>query len=183
MSTATAVKKEPGLATLVIVLLVISVVTSLLLGLANELTAPAIAENERATREAAMSAVLPADGYTEIEYTGSDSTVDAVYQAGDAGYVVEVSPTGSFSGTFTIMVGVDNSGTVTGVEVVSSGETSGLGSNASKPAFKDQFKGVSESTAVTKDGGAIDAITGATITSRCMSNGVNTAMAVVAELG
>ena len=183
MSTTTAVKKEPGLAMLVIVLLVISLVTSLLLGVANELTAPAIAANEKPKNDAAMAAVLPADGYTQVEYTGDDATVDAVYQAGDAGYVVQVSPAGSFSGTLTIMVGVDSSATVTGVEIVKTGETSGLGANASKPAFKDQFKGVTGNAAVTKDGGTIDAITGATITSRAVSNGVNSALAVVASMG
>ena len=118
-----------------------------------------------------------------MEYTGSDTTINAVYQAGDAGYVFQVSPSGSFSGTLTIMVGVDSAGTVTGVEIVKTAETSGLGANASKPAFRDQFVGQSGTLAVAKDGGSIDALTGATITSRAVTSGVNSALAAAAELG
>ena len=179
----TETKKEPGMAQLVIVLLVISAVVALLLGIVNMITAPAIAANEKAKNDAAMAAVLPADSYTPVEYTGSDTTINAVYQAGDAGYVFQVSPSGSFSGTLTIMVGVDNAGTVTGVEIVKTAETSGLGANASKPAFRDQFVGQSGTLAVAKDGGSIDALTGATITSRAVTSGVNSALAAAAELG
>ncbi len=180
---AVETKKEPGMARLVLVLFAISAITALLLGLVNMITAPAIAANEKAKKDAAMAAVLPADGYTQVEYTGGDTAVGGVYKAGDAGYVVEVACSGSFSGTLTIMVGVDNEGTVTGVEIVKTAETSGLGANASKPVFKDQFKGLTGTAAVTKDGGTIAAITGATITSRSVANGVNTAVAAVASLG
>lgn len=180
----TVTKKEPGMATLVLVLFAIAAVTALLLGLINMITAPYIAANDQATKDAAMEAVLPSPvGYTAVEYTGDDASIDAIYSAGDAGYVVEVSPSGSFSGTFTIMVGVDPSGACTGMEVVSTAETSGLGANASKATFKDQFVGATGSVAVTKDGGAIDAITGATITSRCASNGVTSAIAAAVSMG
>jgi electron transport complex protein RnfG len=72
---------------------------------------------------------------------------------------------------------------VSGVAVTKSGETSGLGDNAKKADFRDQFKGLSGEVKVTKDGGVIDAITGATITSRAVSAGVTSALAVAAELG
>jgi len=62
-------------------------------------------------------------------------------------------------------------------------ETSGLGANAAKESFRSQFAGKSGSVAVTKDGGDIDALTGATITSRAVASGVNSALAAVAELG
>ena len=81
------------------------------------------------------------------------------------------------------MVGVGTDGTVTGVEVVKTAETSGLGANASTPAFRDQFVGQSGVLAVSKDGGSIDALTGATITSRSVTNGVNSALAAAAEMG
>lgn len=171
------------MARLVLVLFAISAITALLLGLVNMITAPAIAANEKAKKDAAMAAVLPADTYTQVEYAGEDTAVAGVYQAGDAGYVVEVKCGGSFSGTLTIMVGVDAAGTVTGVEVVKTAETSGLGANASKPVFKDQFKGLTGNVAVTKDGGSVSAITGATITSRSIANGVNSAMAAAASIG
>ncbi len=180
---AVETKKEPGMAQLVIILFAISAITALLLGLVNMVTTPAILANEKAKNERAMAAVLPADAYEKVEYTGDDTTVNAVYKAGDAGYVIQVSPGGSFSGTLSIMVGVDPAGTVTGVEVVKTAETSGLGANAGKDAFKGQFAGLTGTAAVTKDGGSIDAITGATITSRAVCNGVNSAVAAAASMG
>lgn len=175
-------KKEPGMLRLVLILCVISALTALLLGIVNMVTTPAILANEKAKNERAMAAVLPADSYTEVEYTGDDTTVNKVYKAGDAGYVVQVSPGGSFSGTLSIMVGVDTAGTVTGVEIVKTAETSGLGANAGKDAFKGQFVGKSGTVAVTKDGGSIDSITGATITSRSVCAGVNSAIAAAASM-
>ena len=171
MSETATKKKEPGMATLVIVLFAICAATALLLGLTNYVTAPFIA------------AVLPADSYDEVEYTGGDAMVQAVYKAGDAGYVVEVKPATSFSGNLTIMVGVDNTGACSGISITSTGETSGLGSNASKPDFQAQFVGKTGEVKVTKDGGDIDALTGATITSRGVCEAVTSAIAAAASMG
>ena len=75
---------------------------------------------------------------------------------------------------------------ITGVEIISHGETSGLGANAATgstgEAFRGQFVGLSGTLAVTKDGGTIDALTGATVTSRAMTNGVSAALACAATL-
>lgn len=181
---ATATKKGmPEMARLVLVLFSISAITALLLGLANMVTAGPIAANEKAKKDAAMAAVLPAGNYAEVEYTGSDISVSGVYKADDAGYVVEVNCGGSFSGTLTIMVGVSADGSCTGVEIIKTAETSGLGANASKEDWRAQFAGKSGNVAVTKDGGEIDSLTGATITSRAIANGVNSAMAAVAGMG
>lgn len=181
----TSVKKEPGMATLVIVLFAICAVTALLLGLTNMVTAPYIAANNEKTTQEAMAKVLPADSYTEVtdQYAGGDPTVLNVYDAGDAGYVVQVKPATSFSGNLTVMVGVGADGACTGISITSSGETSGLGSNASKPAFADQFVGKTGEVKVTKDGGEINAITGATITSRGVSEAVTSAIAAAASMG
>ena len=78
-------------------------------------------------------------------------------------------------------------GKVLGIAVVSHTETSGLGAvaaanNSAGQAFRDQFVGASGAVAVTKDGGQIDAITGATVTSRAVCEGVNAALACVAGL-
>ena len=112
MSETAAVtkKKEPGMAQLVIVLFAISAITALLLGLVNMITAPQIAINNQKKTDDAMAAVLPADSYTQVEYTGGNALVTAVYQAGDAGYVVQVAPSG-FGGNLDIMVGVGTDGT------------------------------------------------------------------------
>lgn len=103
MSTA---KKEPGLAMLVIVLALICLVVAALLGLVNQVTAPAIAANTEKTIQDSLKVVLPADSYEEVEYDGGDITLDtgtvvpvlAVYQAGEEGYVVETNSPNGFGG-------------------------------------------------------------------------------------
>lgn len=166
---------------LALTLLVISAVVACLLGLTNYVTADKIAEITAQKTAASMEEVLPADSYTELSYAGAEANVAAVYQAGDAGFVVEVTPSG-FGGAIDMVVGVGADGTVTGVSIVSMSETSGLGANASKDAFRSQYVGLSGELAVNKDGGEIDALTGATITSRAVTDGVNTALRVAAEL-
>ena len=185
MNETATKKKEPGMATLVIVLFAICAVTALLLGLTNYVTKPFIDENARLKQEKAMSDVLPADSYTEVtdQYTGGDPTVLNVYDAGEAGYVVQVKPATSFSGNLTVMVGVGADGACTGISITSSGETSGLGSNASKEDFRAQFVGATGEVNVTKDGGTIDALTGATITSRGVCEAVSSAIAAAASMG
>ena len=71
MSTA---KKEPGLAMLVIVLALICLVVAALLGLVNQVTAPAIAANTEKTIQDSLKVVLPADSYEKVEYDGGDIT-------------------------------------------------------------------------------------------------------------
>ena len=183
--TTAAAKKEPGAATLVGVLLAISAVVALLLGLTNMITAPYIAQNNERTTQEAMAKVLPADSYEDVtaQYAGGDATVEAVYRAGDAGYVVQVSPATSFSGNLTIMVGVDASDACSGISIISTGETSGLGSNASKPDWQAQFVGKTGTVSVSKDGGDIEAITGSTITSRGVCEAVTSALAAAASMG
>lgn len=168
---------------LALTLLIISAVVSGLLGLTNYITADKIAAINADKTAASMQEVLPADTYTKLDYplTGSQANVAAVYQADDKGYVVEVTPSG-FGGTIDMVVGVDKNGAVTGVSIISMSETSGLGANASKESFRSQFVGKSGELAVSKDGGEIDALTGATITSRAVTSGVNTALAVAAEM-
>ena len=100
---------------------------------------------------------------------------------------MEVTPSG-FNGTVTMMVGVDNAGKVLGISVVNHTETAGLGAEAASQgaagtAFRSQFTGMSGSVSVTKDGGQVDALTGATITSRAVCTGVNAALNAVAKLG
>ena len=75
----TETKKDPGTATLVVVLFLICLVTSLLLGLTNEVTAPFIKANNWKTTQEAMNAVLPADEYTDVtaDYAGGDAAACA----------------------------------------------------------------------------------------------------------
>jgi len=85
------------------------------------------------------------------------------------------------------MVGVGTDGKVLGISIVSHTETAGLGAVAAAQtsageAFRSQFVGKSGAVAVSKDGGELDAITGATITSRAICVGVNAALDCVAGL-
>ena len=174
--------KKVTMAGLIIVLFIICAITSLLLGLVNEITEDRIDEITAENTRLAMQEVLQADSYDEVEYTGGDSQVTGVYKAGDAGYVVEVSVSGS-QGMISMVVGVDTAGTVTGVSIVDMSETPGLGDKASEPEFRSKFVGTTGDAAVDKDGGTIAALTGATVTSRAVANGVNAAVAAAATIG
>lgn len=177
---AATAKKEPGMAMLVIVLAAISIVMALLLGFVNDATAPYIEANTQAKIELALGVVLPADEYIEVPYTGDDTGVSAVYEAGDAGIVVRVVPTSGFSGAIDMMVGITADGAISGISIITHAETSGLGANATDPVWQSQFIGLTDDVSVTKDGGVITSITGSTITSRAVCDGVNMARAVAA---
>lgn len=176
-------KNPDSVVRLTLTLAAICAVCALLLGLTNMVTKDRIAENKLGEKKIAMEAVLPSDSYKELEYTGADATIRSAYQAGDKGYVIEVAPSSSFSGTLTLMVGVDKSGAVTGVEVTESAESPGLGENAKKPEWRARFVGLTGTIKVDKDGGEIEALSGATITSRAVCAGVTSALAAAAELG
>ena len=163
-------------------LLLISVVVAGLLGLVNHITAGRIEAINAAKTAASMQEVLPADTYEALPYTGADPLVKAMYAGDRGGYVVEVTPSG-FGGEIDMVVGISEDGTVSGVSMISMSETSGLGANASKDSFRSQYVGTTGTLAVSKDGGEIDALTGATITSRAVTAGVNAALSAVAELG
>ena len=166
--------------------LITAVVAAVLAGV-NSITKPSIEAQNTAKTQNAIAAVLPG-GFDE-ELTSFDNQgglVSKVYK-GANGYALEVLPAG-FDNTITMMVGVDNEGKVLGISVVSHTETAGLGAvaaanNSKGEAFRGQFVGMSGSVAVTKDGGQVDSITGATITSRAVCTGVNAALACVAGLG
>ena len=168
------------------ILLVVAAVAALILGGVNLATKDRIAAIAEEAMNTAMQTVLPAAGYTDIGYE-PDGEVEAVYQAGEQGWVVQVTETGS-QGTVTMMVGVDKSYACTGISITDSSETAGLGAIASQQsekgeAFRGQFVGLSGTVAVTKEGGSVDAISGATITSRAVCKGVTKALDVCAALG
>jgi len=171
---------------LALILFAVSAIVALALGFVNGITADRIEAIATEKRNTAMQAVLPADDYPQVEYTGTDSQVDAIYKAGDKGYVVQCTVGGS-QGTITMVTGVDLNGTVTGISVLDHGETPGLGAIAGAAgekgdAFRGQFAGLT-SAAVTKDGGSVEALTGATVTSRAICAGVNAALDAVKTVG
>lgn len=151
----------------------------------NRITKPIIAKANETKTQTAIEAVLPGGGKA-VEFMDTTGLVKKVY-ASDKGYAVQVTPAG-FDGDVNMMVGVDKEGKVLGISVISHTETAGLGAvaaanNSKGEAFRNQFIGMSGELAVSKDGGEVDAITGATITSRAITEGVNAAMACVDNLG
>ena len=125
---------------------------------------------------AMMARLLPGgSGFVPEEYTGEDENIRAVYGA-DAGYVIET-VTAGYAGDVTLLVGVGKDGGVTGVVVRDLHETYGLGREAlTDTAFLGQFLGTAGEASVGKD---IEALTGATVTSKAIAKGVNSAAAFV----
>ena len=190
-------KKGGGILMLVVVLGLITFVCALLLGVINSVTQDKIKQNGIETRNAAMSEIIPDAEFSDVEVPAdfaspedkNQPVVSGVYKAtldgADAGYCVEVNPKG-FGGALKMIVGINADGTVAGIKVTEASETPGLGAKAqSDKNWIAQFAGqpADGSLAVTKDGGTINAITGATITSRAVTLGVNTAANCVASLG
>lgn len=97
---------------------------------------------------------------------------------GTLGYAFTVVTSEGYGGDIQFSMGVQNDGTLNGISILSIGETAGLGMNADTPAFKDQFVGKQvEQLQYTKNGATqddeINAISGATVTTNAMTNGVN----------
>lgn len=162
-------------------LLIITAVAALFLSVVNALTADRIAELAEAKRREAMSTVIPdADVFSELY--SEDETITGITGAYAGtqfkGYCVEVSPNG-FGGTISLMVGVDEGGSVTGVAILEHSETANLGAKAEDPEFLAQYINKSGTITVDKGSNAINAITGATITSKAITEGINTALTAV----
>ena len=190
MANQTSTKKESTalfVLRLTFTLLLITSVVAAALAAVNSVTKPMIERlNEEKTQQA-IETVLPG-GYSEMieNFDDQDGLVTKVYK-GENGYAMEVRPAG-FNGEIVMMVGVDFEGNVLGISLVSHTETAGLGAVAAAKteagnAFRSQFTGKTGEILVKKDGGDIDAITGATITSRAVSLGVSAAVACAKNLG
>lgn len=162
-------------------LLIITAVAALVLALVNAVTADTIAEHQAEQRQAAMESVMP-DATIFSELYCEDDTIDGITGAYNGttfvGYCVEVSPNG-FGGAISLMVGVDDGGSVTGVVILSHSETAGLGARADSPEFLGQYTGKSGTITVNDGDNAIDGLSGATITSKAVTTGVNTALTAV----
>lgn len=170
-----------------IVLGIIALAVGLLLSVANFFTKDTIAEAKEKEIASALSQVLPAaQEFEETAPEGADAAVTALYTGKNAsgetaGYCVKVEPSG-YGGPIVMMVGIAKDGSVQGVSITESSETPGLGALANEDKFKGQYKGLTEPAKVNKDGGDIEAISGATITSRAVTSGVNAALETVRPL-
>lgn len=178
-----------------VILTVITLISGLLLGAVYGITKEPIANAQDAAKKEAWQAVFPEaslDDFAAAEVDASISekvaadlgvkaTVDEVCTVGDMGYVVTVTDSEGYGGDIQITVGITTDGTISGVSILSISETAGLGMKAKEPEFYTQYQDKqTDKFYVSKDGGEgepIDALSGATITSRAMTGAVNTALA------
>lgn len=169
-----------GRAWMVTSLVIVCLVAALGLARVYLVTLPVIEQQKRDATEAALGEVLPgAASFSEQEpgrlWYGLDAGGNRV------GIVFKTAPRG-YAGPVETMAGVDLNGTVTGIRIASPAEglreTPGLGLKAREAWFRDQFKGRSAAgLRLAKDGGTLDAISAATITSRAVVAGLREALA------
>ena len=189
---------------LTLVLFLICAIVAGVLGLVDLITSGPITAYQTAKSNAAKSAVLPVSvpegtaPYAELDLKalGKPTTLNvngqkikilSVSEATDgSGYVVETEFSGA-QGTLVMMVGVSPELRCTGISITKHSETSGLGANAASTAevgvnFRSQFIGVGKDVQLKKAGGEIDALSGATITSRSVTNAAAAAIEFVESI-
>lgn len=133
-------------------------------------------KSEEAYLSNRMHTVLPGSTEFTLEpYTGEDKNIRSTYKS-DAGYAVFVVTPG-YAGDIAMLVGVDNDGVVMGMQVQQMHETYGLGAQAlTDYKFLVQFLNTDETAEI---GVNVDSLTGATVTSKAIARGVNSAVAFV----
>ena len=180
-------------------LTLITLVAGVALGGVYEITKDPIAKQEaQAKAEAYEQVFTDAAAFEEVEMDDTliqtirdqldqegykaqsiEEVMRAEDQSGETlGYAFTVVTSEGYGGDIQFSMGVQNDGTLNGISILSIGETAALGMNADTPAFKDQFVGKQvEKLQYTKNGATqddeINAISGATVTTNAMTNGVN----------
>ena len=192
MAEKTEKKSGNQIVKLALVLLAVAAIMAFVLGIVNEITKDRIAEIAAEKTATAYANVLEAPTYDEAtDFTNDENqTITklsvAKNDAGETtGYVAETTFSGA-QGMITMVVGLDDDYNCTGVYVTKHSETSGLGAKAAETtagAWRDNVVGATEGTALAKDGGTIEAISGATITSRAVVNEVQSVIAAAKSLG
>ncbi len=158
------------------ILMFITALAASALALINKSTAPIIAENKAKEAQLARMEVTASLGdVTFDEVTTEDGMTYYVVkdqQGSVVGYVGTAYGKG-YSSTVETVTGMDSEFHIVGMKVLFQQETPGLGTKSQDASFLDQFSGkLAQDVKVRKDGGTIDSITGATITSRAVSNSV-----------
>ena len=156
-------------------ILTILIAAAILLGMYNGLLGIRTA-NEEKELQAKLETLLPGSKiFNTEEYTGEDANIVAVFK-GETGYVLATQTYG-YAGNITMLIGVHNDGYVTGLQVRDMEETYGLGAEAlSDWEFLAQFL---RNEGDAEIGTNIDAITGATVTSKAVARSVNSAVGFV----
>jgi electron transport complex protein RnfG len=164
-----------------LILGVICLIATLVLAFTYELTKPKIDAAQKAEEDAALKTIMPDATSFAAKRAGEIDYFEALKDGELAGYCVKVTGSG-YGGYMRIIVGIDTGGMIKGVRILEHQETPGLGSKISEtrpgekePYFLRQFKGKQARTvAIKKD---VDAITGATISSKAVTDAVNKTVA------
>lgn len=171
-------------------LFLICTIVTLLLAVTNSVTKPQIEKLQIETANKTKAAVLSvADSFSDEKTVDLNGTTYTYFEGYDkdqnvVGYVFTTSAKG-YGGDIVTMVGMNSDGTVSGMDFLSISETAGLGMNADSDDFKNQFVGKSGEIGVNKNAPAeneIQALTGATITSKAVTEAVNIALELYEEV-
>ncbi len=179
-------KTESNFKNMALSLTLIAMVAATCLGFVYELTKKPIELSNLNKKLAAIREVVPEftnNPNSEMFRlpTGEGDSLDIYPAKKDdtvVGYAVNTYTTKGFSGTITLMAGFKPDGTIINITVLEHKETPGLGTKMTEPSFKDQFMDknpVEYELKVKKDGGPVDAITAATISSRAYCDAVQRA--------
>lgn len=177
-------KKESTLFNMVGILLLITLAAGLSLGYVNEITQAPKAKARMAKKVAALKAVLPEfnnDPVAEtirigpLQATDSIDLYPALLNGNKVGMAVSGSSERGYSGTVRLLVGFEPDGRIRHIAVLEQKETPGLGTKMKSDRFLAQFQGRDPSEfdlRVKKDGGEVDALAGATISTRAFCEAV-----------
>jgi Na+-translocating ferredoxin:NAD+ oxidoreductase subunit G len=159
------------------VLLIITVIASGILAFINSFTEPIIKFNEQKQKEEARREVHPEAASFDSIGTINNETVYAARAENDSliGYTFLAVKYG-YSSEVKTMVGLRSDLSINKIKIISQAETPGLGANCAKPEFQEKFSNLKyDNLLVDKDGGNITSITGATITTRTITNSIKEA--------
>lgn len=173
----------------IFILTSICLIVSACLSLTNLLTHDRIKEREAMAQNEAMASLMPDSDFKKIELIGNEECLKsdvfsfyvALKSSKTAGYVITTSAKG-YGGDVRVMTALTSDKKVIGVNILSvADETPGLGQNAGKPNFYEQMKGKCENIVLVKNSAQsakneINAVTGATITSKAVTKAVNQAL-------
>ena len=178
---------------LALVLLAVAAIIALVLGMVNEITKGPIADHLAKKRNEAYAVVMPdAADYEAIQegtyQNDATNSITALSVAKDAsgneiGYVAETTFSGA-QGMITMVIGLDSDLACTGIGITEHSETSGLGAKAADPndPFTQSMVGLTDGAKLSKDGGSVSAISGATLTSRAVVTEIQTVIDAVKSM-
>lgn len=172
---------------LTVVLILISAFCAGLIALVYGLTKNRIEYLKIQTKIEAAKLVMPSTSVKVTEETKNDISYFVGKNAQDEpiSYAFTTESTAGYSGPIKILFGIDVNCKITGFKILEMSETPGLGDQADKDKFKTQFIGKALNNfnfMVTKDGGEVDAITAATITSRAVTSAIKEGLNQVLEI-